>query len=98
MAPELHTQDRISMLTLAPSYCIPRRMAQGVQVMVCPVCRQEGAWRRAIAGQVNLRERHERRELDEIDRAIHEAAVKVQNIGTSMDAWKHQLEARKVSQ
>ena len=66
--------------------------------MVCPVCRQEGARRRAIADQVDLRERHERRELDEIDRAIHEATVKGQNIGTSMDAWKHQIEARKASQ
>jgi hypothetical protein len=34
----------------------------------------------------------------EIDRAIHEAAVKVQNIGTSMEAWKRQIESRQASQ
>jgi len=35
---------------------------------------------------------------EEIDWAIQEAAVKVQNIGTSMEVWKQQIEARKVSQ
>lgn len=50
------------------------------------------------AGQVYAALSYYADHQDEIDRAIQEAAVKVHNIGTSMEAWKYQIEARKVSQ
>ena len=50
------------------------------------------------AGQVYAALSYYADHQDEIDRAIHEATVKVQNIGTSMEAWKHQIETRKASQ
>jgi len=49
------------------------------------------------AGQVYAALSYYADHQDEIDRVIQGAAVKVQNIGTSMEAWKHQIEARKAS-
>jgi hypothetical protein len=50
------------------------------------------------AGQVYAALSYYADHQEEIDRAIHQAADKVQHIGTSMAAWKHQIDARKASQ
>ena len=50
------------------------------------------------AGQVYAALSYYADHQEEIDRALHEAADKVQHIGISMAAWKHQIDTRKASQ
>jgi uncharacterized protein (DUF433 family) len=50
------------------------------------------------AGQVYAALSYYADHQQEIDHAIHDAADKVQHIGISMAAWKHQIDTRKASQ